>query len=82
MLKDINIPYKSEHIQGHQDGRNTKSKQKKDGIGNRITGTKQQQHRLKWEARLNIVMDDLATAAYGRLKHKNKRKSFYDYPAA
>eukprot|EP00957_Ditylum_brightwellii_P152419 11603183-Ditylum_brightwellii.AAC.1 len=82
MLNDIIIPYKSEYVQGHQDRCNTKSKQTKDGLDNIITSTKQQQHRLKWEARLNVVADDLATAAYGRLKHKNKRKLFYEYPAA
>eukprot|EP00957_Ditylum_brightwellii_P193709 14750799-Ditylum_brightwellii.AAC.1 len=81
-LNNICIPYKSEHVRGHQDGHKTDRKQKREGRDNTIRGTKQHQYMLTWEARLSVVADDLTMAAYGRLKLKHKRMVFYEYPEA
>eukprot|EP00957_Ditylum_brightwellii_P133357 10167647-Ditylum_brightwellii.AAC.1 len=69
-LKELGIPLTSSHVLGHQDQKNKAPKchqQTKEPRATSMTWNK----RLKWEAALNIVADDLATAAYYGLEQTN-----------
>eukprot|EP00957_Ditylum_brightwellii_P109168 8327909-Ditylum_brightwellii.AAC.1 len=75
-LVELVIPYKCNHIQGHQYRKKPSKKQTaQDNIQRQCNG-KSNKTPLRWEATLNIIADNLATAAYNDLKQGNMRDTF------
>eukprot|EP00957_Ditylum_brightwellii_P118028 9001682-Ditylum_brightwellii.AAC.1 len=68
--QELIVPYKCTHVQGHQD-RKDKHKQtdRKMQLADSVIRAEENSsnNNLTWEATLNIVADNLATAAYQRL---------------